>query len=240
MTPHATHPRKEETSVKKLFAILAAFLLLLTACAAAEEALFYYPLTPPETSGDWAYRLLDDGTAEITHYNGDAKTLDIPSELEGHVVTSIGKGAFYFGSLTSVIIPDSVKTIEDSAFSSCYYLASVTIPDINDLAFYKCQSLTSVTIPGSVTYIGENPFTYCENLTNVSVSYDNEYLGVENGALFTKPDRRLVCLPGAFPDRIYSMPEGIQIIGDSAFVGCRSLDSSIIPTALLRLICLTE
>ena len=47
--------------MKKLFAILAAFLLLLTACAAAEEALFYYPLTPPETSGDWAYRLLDDG-----------------------------------------------------------------------------------------------------------------------------------------------------------------------------------
>ena len=56
-------------------------------------------------------------------------------------------------------------------FCNCSSLASVIIPDsvttIGNSAFYKCSSLTSITIPGSVTTIRSWVFGDCGNLTSV-------------------------------------------------------------------------
>ena len=49
-----------------------------------------------------------------------------------------------------VVIPDSVTSIGEWAFTWCKSLTSVTIPDsvtsIENRAFYECSRLTSVTI----------------------------------------------------------------------------------------------
>ena len=70
-------------------------------------------------------------------------------------------------------IPNSVTTIEDSAFNNCLGLTSVTIGNsvtsIGYTAFQHCTSLTSVTIPNSVTNIGEQAFTACSSLTTVTI-----------------------------------------------------------------------
>ena len=169
------------------------------------------------TSGDYEYALLDDGTIEITKYNGSADHLAIPATLDGKTVTaigdyafarcyslisvsipdsvtSIGDGAFYScSSLTSVSIPDSVTAIGDSAFGCCSSLTSVSIPDsvtaIESWAFYACSSLTSVSIPNSVTAIGDYAFSDCPNLTlTVSRnSYAAEYAKT-NDIPYTYPD----------------------------------------------------
>ena len=47
-----------------------------------------------EMYGDFEYTVLDDGTAEITKYNGTDAKVDIPGEIDGKKVTSIGGWAF--------------------------------------------------------------------------------------------------------------------------------------------------
>ena len=68
-------------------------------------------------------------------------------------------------------IPNSVKSIDNYAFSDCSSLTEVTIPNsvtaIGSYAFYKCSGLTELTIPNSVTTIGSYAFAGCSGLTDV-------------------------------------------------------------------------
>lgn len=81
----------------------------------------------------------------------------------------------YWGcsGLTSVIIPNSVTSIEDYAFSSCSGLTSVTIPNsvtsIGYHSFLGCSGLTSITIPNSVTSIESWAFSGCSSLTSITI-----------------------------------------------------------------------
>ena len=101
-----------------------------------------------------------------SNYSG---AINIPSTVmwngKLYYVTSIGDGAFYKSNITSVVIPSSVKTIEEQAFINCYSLTSVIIPSsvtaIGESAFSGCRSLTSVNIPSSVTTIGGYAFRDC-------------------------------------------------------------------------------
>ena len=90
-------------------------------------------------------------------------------------VTTIGNYAFYRCGITSVIIPESVTTIGEYAFHACLDLASVTIGNsvarIGNYAFLQCENLTNMTIPASVTSIGYMAFYGCFGLMSVSI-YD--------------------------------------------------------------------
>ena len=72
----------------------------------------------------------DDGTITITGYKGFDTEIVIPSEISGKKVTVIGKndGSYTFENrdIKSVVIPESVKQINKSAFV-CDDLSSVTI-----------------------------------------------------------------------------------------------------------------
>ena len=87
----------------------------------------------PIESGDYTY-YLEDGSAVIISYNGSASEVEIPSAIDGHLVTSIGCAAFANNSaLTSVTIPSSVTSV-------------------GTYAFYNDANLTSVFVQGSVTF----------------------------------------------------------------------------------------
>ena len=89
-------------------------------------------------------------------------------------ITSIGNSAFSHCMLmTSIAIPEGITSIGNWAFYNCASLTSVDIPDlvviIGEDAFWHCDALTSVTIGKSVTSIGSWAFLDCNNLTSVTI-----------------------------------------------------------------------
>lgn len=70
-----------------------------------------------------SYRLTITGTT-----NTSAKTLEIPSEIEGYDVTIIGENAFKgMTNLQKVVFPDTIKSVNDYAFSGCTNLKEVKL-----------------------------------------------------------------------------------------------------------------
>ena len=217
--------------VKKWLPALAAFAAMVVLCAVCAGA---------ETYGDLEYSVLDDGTVEITDYNGSAKTVDIPEKINGKSVTSIGDCAFrYCTSLKSITIPNSVMEIGSSAFSGCSSLTSITIlnsvTEIGVYAFKGCTSLTSITIPNSVTNIGDSTFWGCSSLTAIYVAVDNKNYTSVNGVLFNKDKTALICYPAGKTDKSYNITNSVTSIGDYAFNGCSSLTSVTIPNSVTEI-----
>lgn len=104
---------------------------------------------------------------------GEKVDFIIPSEVNSVPVTIIRNHAFdYCTNLNSVIIPDTVTSIGNGAFSGTS-LKLITIPDsvkkIGIGVFRECSSLESITIPDSVTNIGENAFSGCSSLESITI-----------------------------------------------------------------------
>lgn len=101
-------------------------------------------------------------------YDEAAAVVNLQKAFGGSDITSFNELQYFTGlkrirfldflscKLTSVIIPNSVKSIEDAAFERCSRLTTITIPNsvtsIKGKVFYGCTSLTSV-----ISYIKE-PF----------------------------------------------------------------------------------
>ena len=84
-------------------------------------------------------------------------------------VKAISDESFKDSKVTTVIIPDSVTSIGNSAFAGCKMLSNLTIgknvQSIGEYAFLNCNALRSVDIPSSVTSVGKGAFKYCDILS---------------------------------------------------------------------------
>ena len=91
--------------MKKLISLLMVFSILLACCAVSAGTVF-------ALDGDYFYKELSDGTAEITGYAGSGGDITIPAELGGLEVSSIGTKAFYqnqsIKNVTHLILVETV------------------------------------------------------------------------------------------------------------------------------------
>ena len=128
--------------------------------------------------------IFPNGMSTITriglNYYQNLQTIVIPES-----VTSINYWAFEgCSSLTSITIPSNVTSIGEGVFEDCSSLTSITIPEgvtfIGDWAFQNCSSLTSVTIPSSVTSIGGSAFDGCSSLKTINYTGTEEQWNANN------------------------------------------------------------
>ena len=126
-------------------------------------------------------------------------------------------GAFsYCTGLSSVVIPDSIKSIGLGAFAGCDNLKSITIPDsvteIHGSAFTGC-GLESITITNGVTSIGDYAFTCCYSLKSVTIADSVISIGKSAFQQCTK----LTSI---------TIPDSVTSIGNAAFFMCTELKSA--------------
>ena len=172
-----------------------------------------------ETSGDWQYEVNEDGTTiAITSYIGNDTEVNVPISIDGYSVTSIAPDAFSGNnSLISVILQEGITSIES-------------------YAFYECGKLESIIIPKGVEYIGNEAFGRCISLISIEVEEGNEqYFSDERGVLFSVDETngtRLEQYPVGRKDTEYTIPEGVDSIGNYAFSGCSNLTEITIPSSV--------
>lgn len=164
---------------------------------------------------------------------------------------TIAAGLFNgFSKLKTVVLPNTLTTIEDSAFSGCTKLTSITLPEslttVKASAFFG-TGLTSITIPNSVTTLGVNSFGNCGNLKSIAIgtglltlgdsSSVNPFYGDTNVESFSLASGNVTEIPASsFANwtklKTVTLPNGITKIGNGAFAVCSSLESITIPNTV--------
>ena len=149
-------------------------------------------------------------------------------------VTTIGDYAFSgCSTLPNVEIPVGVTAVGDYAFRECSSLRNVTLPtgltSIGSSAFFECASLNRVEIPSSVKSIGGFAFERCPAIHSMSVAIDNPVYDSRDScnAIIETATNKLIA--GCMNTVI---PATVRAIGDNAFSGCFMLTRAIIPKSV--------
>lgn len=136
------------------------------------------------------------------------KKINFPSGL-----VFIGIGAFFrCTSLTKIVLPDTLKTIEFAAFKKSG-IESLTIPksvvEIGDCSF-KNSSLKEITILSNAKKMGEEIFSGCFDLTYVKILGCIKSI---SASMFSHTSIKEI-----------SIPDSVIKIEDAAFDGCSELN----------------
>ena len=194
--------------MKKLLSI-AILICLLSGCAAfgAGEETEYL-------SNGFTYRILEDGTAEITGFAAPATNLIINRKIGGVLVTSIAEGAFYgCTNIHTVIMGESIRSI-------------------GDRAFYGCSALRAVELPGTLENMGADVFGECRALLAVQMKNESAAFESVDGVLYNVQENTLVCYPMAKTAAEIEVKDGTQAIADKAFFGNVNLEKVTLPESL--------
>ena len=158
----------------------------------------------------------------FAEWNGKLECLSPNFVYEDDILFNKDKSriiSFRNQNIESYVIPSSVTSIGDKAFSSCDSLSEIVIPSsvtsIGDSAFYCCRSLSKIVIPSSVTSIGNSAFSYCHSLSEIVIPSSVTSIG--DGAFWDCASLSKIVIPSS-----------VTSIGDSAFVTCKSLPTYMI------------
>lgn len=127
---------------------------------------------------------------------------------EGATPEAISDYAFLnCDSLSTITLPNSIKSLGTGAFYDCDTLKTVKLPTgitkIAKQAFYHCGFLQSITIPQNVTEIGAEAFAACSKLTTISLPSALTTIGIASFhstglTSITLPEGMTTIEPGTF------------------------------------------
>lgn len=132
---------------------------------------------------------------------------------------TIGEHMFSSRGLQTILLPKSVISIDDQAFSSCRSLNKVVIYEnsvktIGMVAFEYCSSLADIVLPEGVTTIGREAFRSCSSLSHIDLPEGVTTIG--HGTF-----------SGCEKLSNVTLPNSLTTIEDFAFSGCNGLTITI-------------
>lgn len=148
-----------------------------------------------------------------------ASTYFVFDTISGYKITGLKED---YSSISSIIIPDYVTSIEDYAFLTNESLTTVNFAKnskceyIGQYAFEYCTNLKQITIPSSVKQLGDVVFYCCYNLESVTFKKNSSLELIGNG----------VFADCTSLTEIY-IPENVKQFGYGVFSGCTSLEKIV-------------
>lgn len=146
-------------------------------------------------------------------------------------IETIGAGVFANNmKITEIVIPASVKEIQEDAFNMCLYLTDIVFEtsedaqanlSIGDRAFAYCAAVSELNLPSYVTAIGDEAFYKAAILNKINFSEGLKEIGDK-----------------AFSDTALTaavLPDSLTTLGASAFAGCVSLSTLELSSALEKI-----
>lgn len=184
-----------------------------------------------------------------TCYSDDKKSLIKANDCnaESYCVAegtqTILAGAFAFNNMIrEIILPESIKTIEDNAFGSCDNLEHIDmsrckIKVIPKNCFYWSKALKRLELPDTVIELKDNAFA-CAGLDEVDFRTLFGNVKKWGNGLFESSEIRKVTGVSVLTKEMFrncanlieiELEEGITEIPDYAFHGCENLERIVVP-----------
>lgn len=148
-------------------------------------------------------------------------------------------------SLESVTLPESLRLIKGSAFSSSA-LKQISIPEgvtsIESYTFFECKSLSEVELNDNITQIKDYAFRGCTSLKTIDLPQNLEFIG-EYAFMFCTslekcivPDSVTSTKAGIFKGcsslKEVNLPKDYTVIPNECFYDCSSLSEWVIPDGI--------
>jgi hypothetical protein len=207
-TPHATRDEKFVAwYADKNYTVLANTTLTMT-----KNVTLYAKYTALTTGSELVYQIVGDH-AEVVGLRTLKEKLEVASTFESLPVTVIRKDALSpTMNVISIVIPESVTTIEDGAIRNA-------------------TALSVVSLPNSLTSIGKGNFRDCPKLSYFYVGEDNLDYETRDGITLIDHNTLTIIASATYGLSNYAIPQDIKVIGDYAFKGSK-LKTIEVPNAL--------
>ena len=191
-----------------------------------------FTITVTAPSRDFTF---DATTGTIKKYNGNDAVVNIPSEINGTPVTTIGNAAFRDSSVTSVTIPASVTEIGANAFAGCTNLTSVTYG--GDWSNLTIQSGNPAVEDAAKDAANEQLFDFefiLNNTAVVVISYNGAAADVTIPSRYQGKPVTTIGHAAFFNSAVTSVtiPDSVTSISDEAFINCPKLTNISIPNSV--------
>ncbi len=168
------------------------------------------------------FRFIADSLRAMTQLDLSAVEIEAYSDVDNPVfgtattypAHTIPNTAFFGMNLTSVVLPQQLRTVGFAAFAGCNQLLKVELPatvdSIGSYAYSGCGSLTSVSLPSTVRAMGQGSFSRCPVLAEASI--DCKSIGSD-------------AFKGCTALASVSLGKDVAFVGAGAFAGCTALTS---------------
>lgn len=142
---------------------------------------------------------ISGGEVAVLQYDGFDDDIAIPSEINGYPVTTIGESFLRCTAIepNSITLPDTITTIEKSAFNSS-------------------EKIKTINIPKNVSRIESFAFTNCTGLTSINVDSNNQYYTSVDGVVYDKAKSTMLFYPTA-KTGTYEVLSGVKNIAEYSF-----------------------
>ncbi|MDE6050367.1 MAG: leucine-rich repeat domain-containing protein, partial [Paramuribaculum sp.] len=151
----------------------------------------------------------------------DGLLYTVLTESDGNNTVSIKAHPYAFTLSGTLVIPETTNN------NGIEY----TVTTLPTIAFQYCTGLTSASIPASVKSIAYNSFYRCANISEFLVDENNETYCSVDGVIYSKDMKTLITCPNAKSGE-FTIPDGVETIGENALNGCAELTGIIIPESV--------